>query len=101
MQNASSPALYRHPKPHLELARRYRNLLRSREYVSSLLLSTVILIAGFLVNYWAIIFATDHVSNSSTDVFLSNVPIFDVDGLFVWGTFFFLALTAVIVLAHP
>src|SRR6185436_3739368 len=98
---ASSTPLHRHPAPHKEIARRYRLYLAQLEFRISILISSVLLIAAWFVNYYAIEFATDHASNSVTDIVLSNIPVFEVDAFFVYGTFAFAILVFVIVLAHP
>ncbi|MEY4747712.1 MAG: hypothetical protein RLZZ416_761 [Candidatus Parcubacteria bacterium] len=98
--SASLP-LHRHPAPHRELARRYRYYARTREFRSSVLVATLALVAAWFINYFAIRFATEHASNAVTDVILSNIPVFEVDALFVYGTFFFAIMGLGIVLAHP
>ena len=81
--------------------RRYRHYATSRDFRISFVISTLALIAGWFVNYFAIQFATERASNSVTDVILSNIPVFEVDALFIYGTFVFVLLGFSIVLAHP
>jgi hypothetical protein len=101
MAESRHVALHRHPAPHRELARRYRYLFARRDFRISALVSTAALAIGWFANYYAIQFATERASNSVTDLVLSNVPVFDVDGLFVYGTFVFAVIGAGIVLLHP
>ena len=93
--------LYRHPKPHRELARRWQSVARQPGFFTSLIVSTLFLMVGWFVNYFAIEFATDRASNSVTDIVLSNIPVFEVDALFVYGTFAFAMLMFGIGLMHP
>jgi hypothetical protein len=68
---------------------------------STTLISIVAFLASLAVQYYATAFATARVSNPVTDIILSNVPIFDMSEVYVYGL---LSLTAFIVflcLAHP
>ena len=89
------------PHPHREIMRRYRHYVSQRGFTLSVATSLFMLIAGWFVNYFAIQFATEHASNSVTDIVLSNIPVFEVDGFFVYGTFVFAVLSFAIALSHP
>lgn len=93
--------LHRHPKPHHEWMRRARHAARQEKFSSSIVISVLFATFAFFVNLVAINYATEHVSNSVTDIVLSNIPVFDVDGFFVYGTFLLLAFMTLICLAHP
>lgn len=88
-------------EPHRELLKRYRFLLAQRDFRRSLLAGIVALIGGWFVNYFAIQFATDHASNSATDIILSNIPVFHVADLFIYGTLVFAVLGVLVICAHP
>ncbi len=62
---------------------------------------TLFLGAGLVVNQYAINFATLRASNSVTDLILSNIPVFDVDAIFVYGTAVAVAYTVVLFLCDP
>ena len=83
------------------LLRRYRAVLSERWVRISMLQSLLIFAVGWVTNYYAIIFATDRASNSVTDIVLSNIRVFEVDGLFVYGTFIVAGLGIVLILWHP
>ncbi|HWP61489.1 MAG TPA: phosphatase PAP2-related protein [Candidatus Paceibacterota bacterium] len=93
--------LHRHNEPHREIARRYRHTVAQRHFRFSIFSSFLFLTLCFGVNLLAIQYATESVSNSVTDIVLSNVRVFDVDGLFVYGTFLFIGVVVFILLAHP
>lgn len=80
---------------------RARHALHRREYENATVLSMVFFTACFCINLLAVQYASDHVSNYVTDIVLSNIPVFDVDGLFVYGTFVFTAFVLALMLAHP
>jgi hypothetical protein len=95
------PSLHRHPKPHKELWRRYRRYAAVQEFRISVLLSIVTFFASLIVVSYAIQYATESASNSVTDIILSNTPVFDVDGLFVYGTALFAVFATALLFAHP
>ncbi len=59
------------------------------------------LIFSLFVNYWANIYATLHASRAVTDLFLSNLPVVNVDFLFLEGFSLFLAFVAFLLLREP
>lgn len=67
----------------------YKINLRDRKFIASLLLGLCLLAVSLFINYYAGIYATEKASNSVTDIFLSNIPVFDVDGVFVYGALIF------------
>ena len=44
---------------------------------------------------------TEKGGSAASDIILSNIPVYEVDGLFIYGTFVVVFLSAVLVLAHP
>ncbi len=84
-----------------EIITDWKNLWNLDEFRWSLLVSLLALIGSFIINLAAIAYATDRASNTVTDIILSNVPLFDVDRLFVYGTFLFVLFIAVFLLTHP
>src|SRR3989338_5882129 len=94
-------ALHKHPKPHRELARRYRQYAALQQFRVSILLSVLLFAASVVVVIYAIGYATESASNSVTDIILSNTPTLAVDGLFVFGTLGLVAFITLLLLAHP
>jgi hypothetical protein len=93
--------LHRHPAPLQEVARRYKAALAHPGYVRSILFSGAIFLLGLVINLYAIAYATKSASNSVTDIILSNIPVFDVDALFVYGTLVLVVFSVLVVLTHP
>jgi hypothetical protein len=56
---------------------------------------------SLILNAYAISYATERASNPVTDLVLSNVPIFDVDALFVYGTMIVAMITIFVCLLQP
>lgn len=94
-------SLHRHPRPHAELWRRYRHYAAQQEFRISILLSILTFVASIVVVFYAIGYATESASNSVTDIVLSNIPVYAVDGFFVYGTVFFALLGVALLAAHP
>ncbi len=65
----------------------YKTHFNRREFIFSVVLSLVMLTISLFVNFYAGMYATNQASNFVTDIFLSNIRTFDVDGLFVYGGF--------------
>lgn len=101
MESAADIPLHRHPKPHREIARRYRAHWAEREFRRELLVSALLFLASVWVVFLAIRYATERASSAVTDIVLSNTPVFDMDGLFVFGTLSLVACITLILLAHP
>ena len=101
MDSSRTTPLHRHPSPHRELWRRYRHYGAQQEFRVSVLLSVLTFIASLITSFYAIGYTTEQASNSVTDIILSNTPVYDVDSLFVYGTFFFIIFGAALLIAHP
>jgi hypothetical protein len=99
--NSAATALHRHEAPYQEWKRRCRSVWTEPGFARNVFLSIVLFGAGWLANYYAILFSTERASNAVTDIVLSNIPVFEVDGFFVYGTVVFAAITAVLFIAHP
>ncbi len=86
---------------HRAIIRHYTACKELGDFWLSLLYATVAFVGALVVNNYAIAFATEHASNNVTDLILSNIPTYDVDGLFVYGTFFVIGITALILIENP
>lgn len=80
---------------------RYRESWFDRHFRFSAPVALAGFIGALFVNFWAIQQATSKASASVTDIILSNIPVFEVDGFFVYGTFVVVAVSVVMLLMHP
>jgi len=80
---------------------RYKPYLQHKEFLVSSLFSIVLLMLSLLINFSAGTYATDAASNPVTDVILSNVPLWNVDAVFVYGTLAFWLFVALVCVAKP
>lgn len=85
----------------MTLLKEYKHLFSRRDFLISLVASFVFLMVSFVINWYAGVYATANASNSVTDIVLSNVRTFDVDGIFVFGTIFFWAFMIFLGLKDP
>ncbi len=99
----TSPALHPRKGPlwGRELAHRYRSHFSRRDYQMAIAGSILFFLASVVVSFYAINYANDVASNYVTDIILSNVPAFDVDGLFGYGTILLIAFVTLVLLTHP
>jgi hypothetical protein len=87
--------------PVTTIRQRYGIALRDKGFIPSFLVGLVLLAAALLFNYYAAIYATARASSSVADIILSNIPVFDVDWIFVFGPFVFFAIIICIAFWHP
>ena len=88
--------------PYRELLRRYRHYAAQQEFQFSATLSIIsFLISIFIIQPYVVNFATERASNSVADIVLSNIPVFHVDGFFVYGMFLLIAFITLLCLVHP
>ncbi len=80
---------------------RYRSSFREKGFASSLALSFLLLFVGIVVTWFAIVYATDHSSSPVSDIILSNIPVFDVDGIFIYGPLLYWIIVSVYLLSDP
>ena len=83
------------------IGRSYRACFSSSRFLLASVISIGILVLGVTLDVYANVYATERASNPVTDIVLSNVPVFDVDGLFVYGTFAFVVFVLFVWLLRP
>jgi hypothetical protein len=83
------------------VARWYQSYYARQGFRSRVVFSACFFIISVVVSFFAISYATDRASNGVTDIVLSNIPVFDVDGLFVYGTFLLIGFIAFVCITHP
>ncbi|MCF7836390.1 sphingomyelin synthase family protein [Candidatus Gracilibacteria bacterium] len=75
--------------------------MMEKKFIFSLFSSLLLLFASIVTNFYAGNYATRVQSNSVTDVILSNIPVFQVENLFVYGSFLFFILLLILCLLRP
>lgn len=81
--------------------KKYKVTFTNKQFIISFIVSVLALAGAFVFNFYTSTYATEHASNLVTDIVLSNIPIFNVDGIFVYGPLFVWALIAFLLLKEP
>lgn len=76
-------------------------LFKNKEYLISVFIAVVLLCVSLIVNYYAGIYATKSASNAVTDVILDNIRVYDLDGIFVYGTLLFWVFFGLLSIRYP
>ncbi len=64
---------------------KYKRAFSDKKFIVSFVVCIVALAAAFMFNMYTSIYANGVASNQVTDIILSNIPIFDVDMIFIYG----------------
>ena len=83
------------------LAQRYKESWFDRHFRFSMPISIALFVLALFVNFAAIQYATERASNPVDDIILSNTPVFEIDGLFVYGTLVYVLFALALVLVRP
>ena len=81
--------------------KKYFSHFKDREFLISAITAIFLLVISLVINFYAGTYATEKSSNSVTDIVLSNIRIFDVDGIFVYGAILFWVFIAFLCLFKP
>ena len=79
---------------------RYK-IFKEKPFVFSFIFTIVALIASSYIGYYATIYATEKMSSPVTDIILSNIRVYDVDTIFVYGPWIFWLLVALFLVFKP
>ena len=72
----------------------------NRHFLRAIALAIPLFGLALVINYYASNYADDVASNSVTDIILSNIPVYDVDGIFTYGSFFLVAAILFIIFRY-
>lgn len=84
-----------------KVVERYFSAFEEKGFGWFYLISIIVLFASLFVNYYASVYATESMSNAVTDVILSNIRIYDVDSIFVYGPFVLWICVTLFLIIHP
>ncbi len=80
---------------------KYEHYFSNRRFIGEVLVAFGLLLISLVVNFYAGVYATEKASNFVSDIILSNIRVFDVDTIFVWGPVVFWAYIAILCLKEP
>ncbi len=79
----------------------YKTHCRQKSFIISLLSAVVMLFLSLVINFFAGTYATLKASNPVEDIVLSNIPVFDVDWIFLSGGFMLAVFIVVCCILDP
>jgi len=80
---------------------KHRVCLSNKSFVLSTIIGFVLLILSLIINYYAGLYATEKASLAVTDIILSNIPVFNVDEIFIYGPFVLWAFVIILSIVKP
>ena len=87
--------------PFQKIRARYAESFSDKRFVKSFVWGFGLILISLVINYFASLYAAERASSSVSDIILSNIPVFDVDGLFIWGPLVFWGIMIVIAFRNP
>lgn len=83
------------------LAQKYKTYVINREFLRAFATSVGLLTISLVANYYATAYASERASNAVSDIILSNIPLFNVDVVFIFGPLVFWAIIAAVCIYEP
>jgi hypothetical protein len=84
-----------------EISARYKEAFSDKKFIRSLFFSFLFLLGALVVNYFAALYAFERASGAVSDIVLSNIPVFDIDWIFVYGPIVFGIWMAFLCISNP
>jgi len=84
-----------------DLRTKYVRQFTDRKFLWSFLVAIVFLLAALVVNLMAGVYATAHATGWVGDIVLSNIPVVNVDDVFVYGPLIFWTIVSLYCLYDP
>lgn len=75
--------------------------MHNRSLLRDIGFSVILLVLSFVLSFYAGSFATKYISNPVTDIILDNVPVVNVDFIFVEGSLLFWLFVGILLVMHP
>ncbi|MFA6392910.1 MAG: phosphatase PAP2-related protein [Candidatus Paceibacterota bacterium] len=80
---------------------KYKHYFSKKEFIISFISSIIFLFVAVLINFYAGTYAAKSASLPVTDIILSNIRPFDVDGFFVYAPIFLFIFMLMLCLSNP
>jgi len=84
-----------------KIGQSYKAHFRDKSFLLSFVSSVVILLGALSVNFYAAMYAVEKASNPVTDIVLSNIRVYDVDTIFIYGPLVLWIFAGCILLIEP
>jgi hypothetical protein len=85
----------------MSIISRYKEAFSKPAFTRNVAEGVVLLTAALTLSFYAIQYASNKASNYVEDIILSNIPAYDVDWLFVYGTFAHMLIFVALLLYKP
>ena len=80
---------------------KHKSQWSQKSFLFSVLLAFLFLSSSLVVNYAAGNYAIEKASNGVTDILLDNLPVMDVDGIFIYGAILFGLFIVILLIKEP
>ena len=84
-----------------ELHNKYKYHFSDKYFASSVVVAIIFLLLSFVANFYAGTYATKWAGNSVQDIILSNIPVYDVDLIFLYGPVLLWIFVIILLLYEP
>jgi hypothetical protein len=74
---------------------------KNAQFRKSLAAGLILLTVSLFINFYAGVYATQRASNSVTDIILSNIRVYDLDGVFIYGTWVLVLFIVWVCISRP
>jgi hypothetical protein len=81
--------------------RRWVEVIKNNDYIKSFIISIIFLLISLYINFIAGNYATESASLPVTDIILSNIRRFDVDGFFIYGPILLFTIISIMCIYNP
>ncbi len=68
---------------------KYKELFSNKTFLLTFFISLIFFIGSLFINFFAGTYAQESISNPVTDIILSNTRAYDLDGIFIYGSYLF------------
>ncbi len=83
------------------LGQKYKVLFKNKHFLNSLALGAIFLPISIVINMFTSMYATDRATAPVGDIILSNIPVFQVDHIFIYGPIIFWTVMGLYALSKP
>ncbi|MDE2030848.1 MAG: hypothetical protein KGI58_01130 [Patescibacteria group bacterium] len=83
------------------LLQSYKLHFTNKRFIISLIIGLALLVISLVINFYAGMYATESAGNPVPDIILSNIRVYDVDAIFIYGPVVFWSFVLLVCLLKP
>ena len=80
---------------------RHKSFWSQKTFSQSAVFSLILLMASLVANYFANVYTTKHISNYVSDIILDNLPVVNLDFVFIQGAMLAIAFVILLLIKEP